>query len=427
MWIGGVVAALVVGVAVGVMLGRRWRPGPEPPDGATADRSPVGAPALEEAPEEPAVVAEPPAATPDLEAEVQDLKGLQVGLRARIEELETELRRYRRWASDHLQEHAAALEQGWSKARLPHRVHDLPDEVDPEPLARLRAEGDEVRSWIDEFGLGTAEMRFQLGLLDALDGQRDRAAGQFQLAAHHGVRPEGWLALGDVQWLLGRPKKAARAYEQCLEAPRMPEHLFERCAEVALAEHRDRAGLEVLERVLRRTSPSVRAYELAAVLHGRLGEYDRALAVCERGLERHPESATLRARMIVPLGRLGAAERAEGCARRARELEPGLALTPVALGLERLLEDRLDDAEALFREAVELDPDCAEAHCQLGIIANHRGQYAAALKSLRHAVKLKPDYAEAYFNMKDAYEGLRDFDNAIATLKRAVQLNPNYA
>lgn len=428
MWIALVSAALVVGVGLGMLLGRRRAPEPVVEPAASALPTVVAPAAVVS----PSLTPSPAPTGPsdrerELAAEAQDLRGLQAGLRARIDELETDLRRYRRWANDHLQEHADALEREWSRAKLPHRVHDLPPAMDPELLALLRSEGDEMRSWIGEFGLGTAEMRFQLGLLDALDGQLDRAAGEFQHAAHHGVRPEGWLALGDVQWLLGRPKKAARAYEQCLEAPRMPEYLFERCAEVALAEHHERDGLEVLERVLKRTSPSERAYELAAILHLRLAEHERALAVCERGLERYPESATLRARMIVPLGRLGAAERVDGCARKARELDPGLALTPVALGIDRLLDDRLAEAEGLFREALELDPSCAEAHCHLGIIANRRGQFAAALKSLRHAAKLKPDYAEAYFNMKDAYEGLRDFDNAIAMLNKAVQLDPNYA
>lgn len=360
-------------------------------------------------------------------SQIQDLEGLQAALRVRIEELETELRRYRRWVNDHLADRAERLDRRWKRAGLPGRVHDLPDDVSPDVRRELADEAGPMRRWIDEFGLGTAEMHFQLGLFDALEGRLDQAAQGFQFAAHNGVRPEGWLALGDVQWELGRPKKAARAYEQCRSARKLPDHVSERFAEVALSERREREGLQVLEPILKRGGGSERTFELAVRLHCRLEEWQAAVDVCERGLKRHPESALLRARMICPLGRLEAHERVEGCAQRARKLAPEPVEVPIALGLERLQRGRLDEAEDLFREALELDPAAAEAHCQLGVIANRRGQFGAAIQSFRSAVELHPDYAEAYFHMKDAYEGLRDFNNAIAVLNRAVQLDPGYA
>ncbi len=422
-----VAAALVIGAAVGWVLASRARR-----SGSGSEISAeTGAIALTvEAPPDlgPAEAAEPDDDERDaLRAEVGRLERELAAGRGRIDELETELRRFRRWTSDQIRDRAASLAAVWKSARLPERVDELPHEVGPELLGRLRSEAEPIAQLTAEFGLTTPELQFQLGLLDALERRFDRAAGRFQEAAHGGVRPEGWLALGDCQWALGRPKKAARAYDQCREAKRMPTRLFERIAEVAVHEHRYRDALEPLGTALGRSTASERAYLLAATARLELGELEEAVRACETGLETHPDSARLRAAMILPLARLGEKDRAEGCARKALELEPELPDVPVALAVAKLERGDLRGARASLREALQLDGDCAAAHFHLGAIANRESKFKQALDHFREAVRLRPDYAEAYLLMKDSYEGLRDFDNAIAMLNKAVQLNPDYA
>lgn len=421
-----VAAGLVAGALIGFVVAARRR---------TAAPDPVAQPEVIQEPPAPTSAvpddgqsgSAEPTTTPDLAMQLEEATARIGEARRRIDELETELRRLRRWFGDQMRERCDALAATWKVKRLPERVGELPDQIEPEVVSALRDAAGPLARWIEEFGLGTPEMQFQLGLLDAVDGRLERAAVRFQEAAHGGVRPEGWLALGDANWALGKIKKAARAYEQCRDAKRMPTRLFERLAEVLIGEHRFREGLDVLSAALGRTTASEPAFLLAARARLELGELDAAVKACETGLGLHPDSARLRAAMILPLIRLDQVERADGCARKALELEPRLPEVPVALGVARLEKGDLKGAGRQLREALELDPECAEAHFHLGVIANRQASYTAALEHFRTATRVRPDYAEAYLHMKDSYEGLRDFDNAIAMLNKAVQLNPEYA
>ncbi len=421
-----VVAGLLAGAVIGfVVAGRRRTPEAEPTwEAAAPDEVPAPLPVPAQ---DDSAAAAADEAGDDLSGEIDRLAAELAAGRQRIDELETELRRFRRWVSDQMQERSEALAAAWKVKRLSERVDELPREIEPEVVAAVRDAAGPLARWIEEFGLGTPEIQFQLGLLDAVDGRLERAATRFQEAAHGGVRPEGWLALGDTNWILGRFKKAARAYEQCREAKRMPTRLFERLAEVLISEHRNREGLDVLAAALGRTTASEHAFLLAARAHLELGDLEATVKVCEDGLALHGDSARLRAAMILPLTRLGQTERAEGCARKALELVPDLPEVPVALGVAKLEKGDIKGARASLREALDRDSEFAEAHFHLGVIANRQANYKSALEHFRAATRTRPDYAEAYLHMKDSYEGLRDFDNAIAMLNKAVQLNPEYA
>lgn len=422
-----VVAGLLAGAVIGfVVAGRRRVPAAEPMwEAAAPDEAPPAPPAPAKEESTTAAAAEEPG--DDLRPELERLGAALAAGRQRIDELETELRRFRRWVSDQMHERSEALATAWKTKRLSERVDELPAEIEPEVVAAVRDAAGPLARWIEEFGLGTPEIQFQLGLLDVVEGRLGRAATRFQEAAHGGVRPEGWLALGDVSWNLGRARKAARAYEQCREAKRMPTRVFERLAEVLIGEHRYREGLDVLAAALGRTTASEHAFLLAARAQLELGDLEAAVKACETGLGLHAESARLRAAMILPLTRLGEAERADGCARKALELAPRLPEVPVALGAAKLEKGDLKGARASMKEALEFDAGFAPAHFHLGVIANRQSSYKAALEHFRAATRARPDYAEAYLHMKDSYEGLRDFDNAIAMLNKAVQLNPEYA
>jgi tetratricopeptide (TPR) repeat protein len=427
--IGGV--CFLVGLSVGFLAaGRRPRHAPESVEHPTHPEAPPSS-AAAEAPREPphdkARPKETPAKKtadeggPDLEAECRRLT-------ERVEELGTEIRRYRRWATERLQSAADALEALWKRQKLPRLVHELGGlEIPPETRAEIHAGAEPMSQWISEFAIGTAQMHYLLGLCAVLDGAHDRAARAFQQAAFDGFVPDSWLALGDSQWRLDRRKKAAKTYARCLDHKRMPNHIYERVAMVAIDDRQYEQALSTIQRILVRKTAGVDAFILASQACGKLGDHQRAIEICQEGLQQHPDSAQLLASMIIPLSHIGDLARAEECAARARELVPEIAGVPFGLGVARMNAGDHSKAIRHFEEALKLQPDHHEALFCLGVIANSQGKFKKALDYFQKTVKLKPDYAEAYFNMKESYEGLRDFDNAIAVLNKAVQLNPDYS
>lgn len=420
---------LVLGCVLGFVLARRRTTGEQDEVVTSAKTEPVeteagGAEAEDGKPSEADEAISP------VEVQQQHIDELEARgreLNARIEDLETDMRRLRRRAGEHLQHLADELEGRWSTFKLKRRVHDLDDDVDPEQLQELRKLASPMGGWMSEFGLGSAGMFFQMGLIEVLERRFEDALRSFERAAFDGMVPEGWLALADCQWILERPKTAAKTYQRCLEHKRMPVHAFQRVAEVAVSERRYEDALHTLRQVMSRKQVPEEAFVLAALASRESGDAEGAIVHCEEGLKRFGESSLLHAAMIIPLSQIGEPDRAESCASRARDLDPELPETPYSLGVTQMSNGEDDAAVELFEEALMLREDYPEALCCLGVICNRRGQFKEALEYFKPAVEAKPDFAEAYFNMKESYEGLRDFDNAIVVLNRAVQLNPDYS
>ena len=409
--------ALAVGVA-------------EPDDGTATARGEVEEVSEEEvvAPEVAEVVGPSPQEL--LEGELKRLRSACSEQGGRIEELESQLRRLRRWAGGQLQRSTEQLAELWKQRKLPTRVHEMGREPAPEVVEELRHLAEPLGEWSHELGLGGAEIHYWLGLWHALEGRPAAAVEGLEQALRRGIEGEArrdtQLALGDVLWLLDRRKKARDAYRLVLDRKRVPGLILHRCAQVAFEERSYGDVLTHLEPILERKQTPLEAFIMASEAAGKLGDHARAVAQCEAGLTKHPDTPILFASMIVPLARLGQRERMLEVYQRARELAPELAEAPYFLGVVRLGDGDLDGASELIHEALALRADYPEAHLSLGVIHNRRGEFRKALEHLNRAVSLKPEFAEAYYNMKDSYDGLRDFESSIAVLKRAVQLNPEY-
>ena len=443
-----VVCGLLVGLGVGFVAGSRRRGSPPTPEAvapALSDGlerpstarvvapSPAKATAVTPpAPEAAATEAAPAGQSPlELcEQELERARTLVAEQRGRIDELESQARRLRRWAGGQLQRTAAQLETVWKREKLPTRVHDMGKPVAEGLLEELRQIAEPLEEGSRQLGVGDATIHCWLGLWHALEGRAAPAVECFELALRKGIDGEAAretrLALGDALWLLDRRRKARDAYRQVLDRKRVPALVLHRCAQVALEERAYADALSHLEPLLERKQPPLEAFLMASRASLQLGDHARSLAFSEAGLKKHPDEPLLLASAIVPLGRLGQKERMEEAARRSRELDPRLAEPAYSLGVIRLDEGDLDGAEALFSEALEVRPEYPEALFSLGVIHNKRGEFRKALELLQRAVDLRPDYAEAYYNMKESYDGLRDFESSIAVLKKAVRLNPEY-
>ncbi len=349
----------------------------------------------------------------------------------RIEELEAELRRYRRRASEHLEQLTADLATKWQAAKLKQHVHEIPGDIGPAIISDLERCAEPMKGWMRECGLGSPEMSFQLGLIDALANNWNDAAECFEKAAFDGFVPQGWLALGDCHWALERPKKAIALYKKCLEKKRMPIHIFQRSAEVQFSKRKFSETVEILSKILSRKNVPVETYRLAASAHRELGENEKAVSLLEEGLNHNKDDVSLIAGMIIPLSRLGEQKRAEELAERAAEIDSEGADAPYALGIMHMenSNDENADEKAIecFEDALILRPEFPEALCGLGVIYNRRLDFKRALEYFEPAVDLNPNYAEAFYNMSTSYKEIRDFDRSIAAMNTAVTLNPDYA
>lgn len=381
---------------------------------------------------EVATVAEAAGPSPQelLEQEAKRLRSTCSEQGGRIEELESQLRRLRRWAGEQLQRSTVQLADLWKQRKLPTRVHEMGREPASEVVEELRHLAEPLGEWSHELGLGGAEIHYWMGFWHALEGRPAAAVEGFEQALRRGIEGEArrdtQLALGDALWLLDRRKKARDAYRQVLDRKRVPGLILHRCAQVAFEERSYGDVLTHLEPILERKQTPLEAFIMASEAAARLGDNARSVALCEAGLNKHPDTPILCASMIVPLARLGQRERMQEVYQHARELAPELAEAPYFLGVVRLDDGDLDGASELVHEALALRADYPEAHFSLGVIHNRRGEFRKALEHLDRAVRLKPEFAEAYYNMKDSYDGLRDFESSIAVLKKAVQLNPEY-
>ncbi len=358
--------------------------------------------------------------------EVSTLHALVADLEALTGALRSDLDRYKRWAESRFWQLSERLELTWRKAKLTDRVHDLPDEVAKKYDGQLQELTAELGEWLDTLELGTGEVCHRIGLWEAMRGDAARASQWFRKAVQKGLGFEAWLALGDCLWQQGRREKAREAYAECARAEGMPEHVYQRIAEVAVDQHRYKEASSALERLLERPKPPVEVFTLASLVCGKLGDDARSVEVCQQGLELHGGSPELLASQIIPLARMGRLEEAEAIYDSVRELAPDLSEAQFAMGVALMNAGDAERAVSLLEHALQLDPDRAEVYFCLGVVHNQRGEFREALEDFQKAVDLKPGYAEAYYNMKDSFEGLRDFDSAMEMLQKATRLNPEY-
>lgn len=264
----------------------------------------------------------------------------------------------------------------------------------------------------------------------------------------------------------------AESYDEELTAANIFAIQTDLASEIAAA-LRARLAPEVAERIVRRPTESLEAYdhyargryllskgtmradlEGAADMFGRAIEADSSYAPAWSGLavaqhelmlwQHQPEeealprawASTERALQLdetlaeahVARGALLRTERryreAEGEFRRALELSPGNADAHVSYG--ELLRDlgRADESIAQTRRAVELDPLSARMRLRLAQSLYFARRWEAALEEAGRVLELEPNNAEAYYWSGFSQAWMGDFSAGIAALRRAVELTP---
>jgi tetratricopeptide (TPR) repeat protein len=170
-------------------------------------------------------------------------------------------------------------------------------------------------------------------------------------------------------------------------------------APLALAETYIRAGRFNDGRYwLQRVSPDYVNSEMGmasvAGMYGRMGDYDKALALCSEILEKEPNLYSA----LYNCGNIHLMDHqykeAERLLSRAVQLDPGEAGPKHFLGRTLLEEGRNQEAQPYLQRAVELDPKVWDYHYWLGESLEKSGNRDAARAEYRRALQLNEDSTE---------------------------------
>ncbi len=152
-----------------------------------------------------------------------------------------------------------------------------------------------------------------------------------------------------------------------------------------------RAALQYAQDLMPQYAKSDTGAAAVAAMWGKLGDYDRALALCSQVLARDPDlfSAVYNCGNIQMMA--GNYDAAERLLRRAIQLSPELAAPRHFLGRTLFLESRNNEAQTYLGQAVAIDAAVWDYHYWLGMSLEKSGETQAARDEYQQALRLNPD------------------------------------
>lgn len=156
---------------------------------------------------------------------------------------------------------------------------------------------------------------------------------------------------------------------------------------------------------------------------GRIGE---AKPLFEAIARRNPEDADAWFYLGIIHGQLGELEKAEYCCRKVVRLAPQSYSAWDNLGLALMLQGKRTEAANCFQRALKVNPNDEQAHNNLGTLLRDQGELDKAFAHYRRAIELKPDFSEAYNNLGNMLHDRSQIREALACYERALQFDPRY-
>lgn len=204
----------------------------------------------------------------------------------------------------------------------------------------------------------------------------------------------------------------------------------------------------------------IEALHLKATILSDRGEFNAALAVLNHVIDKRPADVESHYRRAVLFGRLGRTEEAIASAQEAVRLNSGHEMAHLLLaekylfehewgpaiqhyaaankirpheqycyilGLLHLRLDQTDIAAAYLEQALELKPNHLNSCVRLAILKVAQGEYEAAHRRLYQAVGFYPRYPDLQFSLAKVCLLMGRRDEAYERMRAALQINPHYA
>jgi len=280
------------------------------------------------------------------------------------------------------------------------------------------------------------------------------AESLYQKAFHrHALSPDGWVAWGDVVYLMDEPERAAEIWKQGLEQPNPSEKLFSRLAQTYQEEKNYEAAALYLQRyVVHHLDDASARYRLGLLLT--LSDPKAAgqeLVVASRlDPSLDPPSQTLRTALSLAalsesasdqkviigrgLGLISEWDLAKNAFDQALQINADNAEAwawiaeadqQTAVG-DALAQVRSDAIVKLDRAQV-LNPNSVVVHVLRGLYFQRVGNHYEALGEFQAAAKLQPDDPTLYVSIAESFIGLGDLIRALQAYQLATTLVPEDA
>lgn len=252
---------------------------------------------------------------------------------------------------------------------------------------------------------------YDLALAWLETGKVDKARAQVMSMLPAKPTAELHNLLGEIEERAGNLQKAADEYQRAAHMDASEEHLFDWGNNLLQIGAMDGAA-EVFTAAIARHPASARLHVGLGIAHYSRGQYRNAVTSFSKAVDLAPDDP----RPYQFLGELyGVApelgtEVTERLGRFvAAQPENALAHLHYALSLwkgktEALNAKDLARVESLLRKAVALDPSLTRAHVELGALLFEQQRYEDAIRALNHAVRLQPDLAQAHYRLAQAYQ-----------------------
>lgn len=252
---------------------------------------------------------------------------------------------------------------------------------------------------------------------------------------------EGWVAWGDVHYLIGNLQRAAEIWEQALEQGDPSEHLYSRLAEIYQSNGEPSRAAETLQKY-------VSAHPEDASAHYRLGlllapsEPDRALQelLGASRLDAQFDPAVQALRTALNLAALE-----ESASGRSVLIGRGLGLVNewrlARIAFENAVRADETNAEAWawlgeanqqvgeegtqqLERAFHLNPGSATVRGLRGLYFQRTGNFRGALTEFQTAAALEPENSSWYVSLGEAHAKLGDLIRALEAYQKATRLAP---
>jgi tetratricopeptide (TPR) repeat protein len=243
------------------------------------------------------------------------------------------------------------------------------------------------------------------------------------------VEDRAWaLSLwGSVLLGQGREVEAMEKYRAALEADQRigSQHALENLVKMLVRHGREDEAVALVDAVAARRPVHLENLVAAAVAYGRLGRYERALALAETAARHHHHSVLAQQILGYALAGLHRYDEAVEALRHARELDRANSTTEFLLTHALAAAGRADDALRVANEAVARIPGGHHQQAALGFALLALGKAQDACASFAHADASWPMFEVCKQGWGDALLAVHDATGALARYEQAVALNPH--
>lgn len=200
--------------------------------------------------------------------------------------------------------------------------------------------------------------------------------------------------------------------------------LYEYALELSNKESNDELALDYLECCMQLAPDITDAYEVAGVIYGHRGDYQKAIDYMNRLHKRDPKNIMAHTNKSLYYMKLGNLEKAEEEKAKATVLSFELsARSDQEIQEKKKQEDEMIlRKEQMFIEVLKLDDKDETAHYGLGEIALGRGQYVKAVEHLKTALEQNKKLSNAYLKLGKAYLEMNQEDLAKEVFTTGVEI-----